>query len=86
MCKWSVASSTRNSAQAAQAMGREGGGVVKIWGNVWEFVMIMINHRICHEIHNKCIVPENGGPLYPQCWSKAATATIGIRNSRKHHR
>ena len=43
--------------------------------------MTAINHRICHGIQNKRIVPESGGPLYPLCWSKAATTTLSGRNS-----
>ena len=43
--------------------------------------MATINHRIWHEIQNKHIVPESGGPLYLLCWSKAATTTITGRNS-----
>ena len=53
----------RTIAQATQALRRR--GVVNIKGNVWEFVMTAINHRICHEIQNKRIVPVSRGPLYP---------------------
>ena len=45
--------------------------------------MTTINHRICHEIQNKRIVPVSGGPLYLLCWSKAATTTTTGRG--KHH-
>ena len=38
------------------------------------------NHRICHEIQNKRIVPVSGGPLYLLCSSKAATTTTTGRN------
>ena len=55
--------------QAAQATGRGrvGRGSGQDMRKVWEFVMTAINHRICHEIQNKRIVPESGGPLYPLC-------------------
>ena len=58
-----------------------GGGVgdsrhKEMYGNL----MTVINNRICHEIQNKRVIPVSWGPLYPLCWSKAATTIISGRS------
>ena len=59
--------------------GRDGG--IQDIGNVWAFVKITINHRICHEIQNKGIVPVSSGLL---CQSKATTTAINGRDTAEN--